>query len=215
MAAISCHPPSERPHVIPCKSNSGRLCPLPGPRSRSGVWAPPGTTKSRDPHSESGERRARFVIAAVGSCKSPIRLFNPQSRHLIAVSHSQQRQLPSPSYLALASSFSNLAGMAVSIIRCPCLEYAPSESSRSPAHDIPRAEGRTARHMGGVFTRSQRGRAGSSQSPFGPHAPGHSLPRAPDARCSAPTRRPALTSSSPVPTDPPGAPAPGAGSPAH
>jgi hypothetical protein len=33
---------------------------------------PPGNARSADPYTESGERRARFLFATVGSCKTPI-----------------------------------------------------------------------------------------------------------------------------------------------
>jgi hypothetical protein len=38
---------------------------------------PPGNPESADPHTESGERRARVFFAAVGSCKTLIMGSNP------------------------------------------------------------------------------------------------------------------------------------------
>ena len=43
---------------------------------------PPGGPESTDPYTESGERRARFLFAAVGSCKTPMRGFKSHRRLL-------------------------------------------------------------------------------------------------------------------------------------
>ncbi len=43
---------------------------------------PSGSPESADPYTESGQRRARIRIAAVGSCKTPMRGFKSHRRLL-------------------------------------------------------------------------------------------------------------------------------------
>jgi hypothetical protein len=61
---------------------SGLAAPLYGtPHRKRGPFGgtdssePPGSVETRDPYTESGERRARVRIAAAGFCKTPMRGF--------------------------------------------------------------------------------------------------------------------------------------------